>query len=104
LTYEIQLVNPKTNRPIQLERREILFNIPLSYEDRFKKVLGPLGIRKIYGMKAADTLSILRAAANNLKDNIDNTWWFSTEGNARLAIFTLISLARLCPSAVWKGT
>jgi len=54
-------------------------------------------------MSGAESIPILRAAADKLGDDVHDDYWQPTEGNAKRALFGLIALAQLRPDGVWKG-
>ena len=117
MSYDVYLHDPVTKQTIELDHvhyirggtyqlggtTEAHLNITYNYAKHFKKVLGAGGIRSIYGMSGAESIPILRAAADKLGDDVHDDYWQPTEGNAKRALFGLIALAQLRPDGVWKG-
>ena len=82
---------------------EAWLNITYNYASHFYRVLGDKGIRTIYGMTGAESIPVLKAAADQLNDDVSEDYWEPTEGNAKRALFGLIALAQLRPDGVWEG-
>ena len=61
------------------------------------------GIRSIYGMTGAESIPVLRRAADQLGDETNPDYWEPTEGNAKRPLLQLIALAQLRPDGVWDG-
>lgn len=79
-------------------------NVTYNYAKIFYKVLDEeKGIRKLYGMSAAESIPLLEIAASNLKDDVSEDYWEPTEGNAKQALLQLLALARMRPDGVWRG-
>ena len=78
-------------------------NITYNYSDQFRKVLGPKGIRIIYGMTGAESLNILTEAILKLNNDVDPDYWKSTEGNAKRALNGLLYFAACRPDEIWDG-
>jgi hypothetical protein len=117
MSYDIRLLDPETKEqiyfgtPHQLKggtyalggTTEAWLNVTYNYSSHFYRVLGEKGIRSIYGLTGAASIPILEAAAAKLADDFDHDYWKPTEGNAKLAIFNLVELARAAPHGVWDG-
>lgn len=87
---------------------EASLNVTYNYAKHFHYVFGPEGIRSLYGMTSLQSLPVMAKAVILLGDDVDPDYWKPTEGNARLAILDLMTLAQLAireghPDAVWKG-
>jgi len=82
---------------------ECWMNITWNYGAHFRRVLGEGGIRSIYGTTGEASLPVLRAAADQLGDDVDGDYWAPTEGNAKHALHGLIALAELAPHGIWQG-
>jgi hypothetical protein len=116
MSYDISLIDPVTKATIKLDAphqmkggtfqlggsTEAWLNVTYNYYKHFQS-LGPEGIRTIYGMTGAESIPILQATADGLKDDVDDDYWQPTEGNAKLALLQLIALAKLRPDGIWKG-
>src|SRR5690606_20712821 len=105
MSYDINLVDPVTKKTIEVDynhhvrggtyaaggTNELWLNVTYNYSGIFRKVLGPEGIRRIYGMSGAESIPVLEAAIASLGDDIVDNYWAPTEGNAKRALFGLLS-------------
>jgi hypothetical protein len=83
---------------------EAWLNVTYNYASHFEAVLGPVGIRSIYGLEAKESIPILKAAAKKLRGRPSRDYWEPTEGNAKKALLDLVRLAKIAPSGtVWDG-
>ena len=117
MSYSLHLTNPATNETIELPEPHALaggtyaiggtteawLNVTYNYARHFHRVLGPDGIRSIYGLTGEESIPILERAAGELADDVSPDYWAATEGNARRALLDLVALARLAPHGVWEG-
>jgi len=77
-------------------------NITYNYGKHYD-VIGPEGIRTIYGMTGAESMPVLEMAIASLGDDVDDDYWKPTEGNAKRALQQCLALARMRPDGVWQG-
>lgn len=116
MSYDIYLRDPNTEEVIDLETPHDLrggtyaigdtrawLNVTYNYSKHFYKVFGKKGVRTIYGMTGEKSISILKNAISQLKDDTTDNYWDSTEGNAKQALQNMLVLARACPNGVWDG-
>lgn len=117
MSYDIELVDPVTKEVLYLDNPHVMrggtylaggttkcwLNVTYNYGQHFRDVLGEEGIRSIYGMSGAQSLPVLKAAAENLGDDVSENYWEPTEGNAKSALLQLIALAELKPHGIWAG-
>lgn len=117
MSYDIYLRNPVTKEVLKLDthhhmmggtycvggEKRAKFNVTYNYASHFYRVLGEKGIRTIYGMSGAESIPILRAGIEQLKDDVDDDYWDPTEGNAKQALYSLLALAQMRPDGVWDG-
>lgn len=117
MSYDISLHDPITKDDLLLDdphfirggtycvggTRELHLNITWNYAPHFQKVLGPKGIRVLYGMTGAESICVIWAAMTLLQDDIDPDYWTSTEGNAKAALAGLLAFAQLRPDGIWNG-
>ena len=109
-TIELCLIDVKTNKSSLLEadiksviiHKEARFSIPADYQDLYVQVFGSKGIDTIYGLKGEESITILQKACKQLDNRKSSSYWYTEEGRARLALHTLISLAKLKPDCVWS--
>ena len=127
MSYDIYLNDPVTGQTIELDNAhqltggtyalggttEAWLNVTYNYGGHYRRVFPApegiseveqsKGIRTIYGMTGAESIPILKAAADQLGDDVSDDYWESTEGNAKAALLKLIALAHLRPDGVWGG-
>lgn len=117
MSYDIYLIDKTTKKIINLEQphhmkggtyalggtTEAHLNVTYNYWEHFHRVFGEEGIRSLYGMSGGDSIPILCGAIDNLKDDVSENYWDSTEGNARQSLLHLLELATLCPEGIWDG-
>ena len=117
MSYDIELRDPVTKAVLEAESthhirggtycmggtRRMELNVTYNYGQHLFRVLGDGGIRSIYGKTGAETIPILEKAIAELKDDTDEDYWASTEGNAKQALCGLLAFARLRPDGVWGG-
>ena len=117
MSYDIRLTDPATGETLMLDKnhtlaggtyalggtRECWLNVTYNYGHIFRRIMGEEGIRTLYGLTGAASLSLLQAAAAKLHTDEHEDYWAATEGNARKALLDLATLAELQPQGVWKG-
>lgn len=117
--YSVRLIDPVTKEPLHSEKphemhggeyvqggtTELWLYITYNYYAVYSRpdVLGTQGIERIYGLTGAESLPILKEAADHLGDNVCPDYWEPTEGNAKRALMHLIAMAQLRPDGVWEG-
>lgn len=82
---------------------EASFNITYNYAPIFRRVLGPDGIRGLYGKTGAECEPLLSAAVEQLGTDRDPDYWTATDGNAGAALARLLSWAVQHPDGVFDG-
>lgn len=118
MSYDIYLVNPVSKEPLKLDsphymrggtyavsgEEEAHLNVTYNYAPHYYRVLdAEKGIRVLYGKSGAESIPLLEKAIALLGDDSDQDYWKATEGNAKAALFQLLSLARMRPDGVWTG-
>ena len=117
MSYDIELIDPVTKEPVELDEPHHMrggtyamggttrahLNVTYNYGAIFRRVLGDEGIRTIYGKSGAESIQLLEGAAAQLGDDVDANYWEATEGNAKRALVQLAALAKMRPDAVWTG-
>lgn len=117
MSYDIELCHPTTKEVLSLDAPHHMaggtyqlggttdahLNITYNYGCQFHKVLGPEGIRSIYGLTGAESIPILRSAILLLADDITGNYWEPTEGNAKQSLLQLLALAQMRPDGIWQG-
>ena len=85
-------------------RPEAWLNITWNYGTLFHEHLDKeQGIRWIYGQKAKDTLSRLKAAVEVLGTDRAPDYWEASAGNAGAALANLIAIGEQAPEGIWAG-
>ena len=117
MSYDIYLNDPVTGDTIELDEphqmrggtykiggtTEAWLNVTYNYAKHYYRVMGEKGIRTIYGMTGAESIPVLKAAIDELGDDVDPDYWKPTEGNAKRALCSLLALAQMRPDGVWDG-
>lgn len=117
MSYDIELNHPVTGEVLELDEPhhmkggtyqiggcpEAHLNVTYNYGRHFDRVLGDEGIRSIYGKTGAESIPLLKAGIAQLKDDVSDDYWESTEGNAKVALTQILALAQLRPDGVWSG-
>lgn len=117
MSYDIHLDDPVSGQTIELDSpheckggtyelggtTKAWLNVTYNYSDYYYRLLGEKGIRTIYELTGAESISILKKAIDQLGDDIDNDYWEPTEGNAKRALLQLLSFAQLRPDGIWRG-
>lgn len=117
MSYDINLCDPVTHETLLSDvkhdmrggtycmggTRDLWLNVTYNYGKIFRKVLGPDGIRAIYGMTGAESIPVLEEAASKLGDDATDNYWEPTEGNAKRPLLQLAAMARIRPDGIWDG-
>lgn len=119
MSYDIRLMDPVTKDTLELDEphamrggtyaiggtRVLWLNVTYNYGSIYYKpeVLGESGIRSIYGLSGAESIPLLKKAAEALGDDVVSDYWTPTEGNAKRALIQLIAMANLRPDGIWDG-
>lgn len=117
MSYDIYLKDPVTKETLQLMEKhqmrggtyemggttEMRLNVTYNYSVHYYKTIGEQGIRTIYGKTGAESIPILKNAATQLGNDIDDDYWNPTEGNAKRSLLQLVALAEMRPDGVWDG-
>ncbi len=117
MSYDISLCDPVTGETLKAESvhqisggtyavggtDELWLNITYNYSEHYRRILGEKGIRIIYGMTGAESISVLKAAIDKLGNDVDPDYWEATEGNAKRALLELLAFAQMRPDGIWKG-
>lgn len=83
--------------------RSAHLNITYNCAPHFYRTMGEKGIRELYGQTAEETIPLIRGVINQLSDDTCSNYWEPTEGNAKVALENLLTLAKLAPRGVWDG-
>lgn len=111
MSYDISLVHPETKETVILDEKHYLaggtynlegtkeawLNVTFNYHNRYQKVFGPEGIKVLIGLTAKEAIDLVGSAISMLADDVDNNYWVSTEGNAKLALRKLDFLLNAVP-------
>ena len=86
-------------------RREVWITVTSNYDDIYRRedVLGPLGLHKLDGMMALDSVSVLTKAIRSLHDDLRALdYWQPTEGNAKRPLLYMLNASKIFPSGLWE--
>lgn len=117
MSYDIKLKHPVTGKTLKADKahhmkggtfvlggtEEMWLNVTYNYGSIFRRVLGPEGIRTIYGMTGAQAIPLLNEAASKLGNDVNDDYWEPTEGNAKAALLSLAAMAQMRPDGVFDG-
>lgn len=120
MSYDISLCDPVTHETLEADSAhfiaggtraiggttELWLNITGNYGKFYRRndVLGSKGIRSIYGKTGAESIPMLERAISALGDDVDDSdYWHATEGNAKRALYGLLTFAKMRPDGVWDG-
>ena len=120
MSYDISLCDPVTHKPLKADSthfiaggmramggtKELWLNVTYNYSHFYyqPEVFGKNGIRSIYGKTGAESIPMLEKAISALGDDVDDSdYWHATEGNAKRALYGLLSFAKMRPDGVWDG-
>jgi hypothetical protein len=115
MSYDIDLCDPVSGETIELDEphhmrggtyaiggtTDLHLNVTYNYGEHFRRLLGPSGIRTIYGLTGAQSIPLLREAASLLGDDVNDDYWKPTEGNAKRALLQLAAIAHMRPDGIW---
>ncbi len=77
-------------------------NVTYNYGEILTRVLGEGSISTLHGRSAMETIPALEFAISNLGDDEHPDYWQPTEGNAKLALASLLVFARAHADGVWS--
>lgn len=117
MSYDISLVDPITRETLELDSNhhmkggtyamggtsEASLKVTYNYAPHYYKTVGEGGIRTLYGLSGAQSLSLLDKAISELGDDVDPDYWKATEGNAKRSLIQLKALAEMRPDRIWSG-
>lgn len=117
MSYDIYLNDPVTGARLEADAThqisggtyamggttEMWLNVTYNYGQIYYRTMGDKGIRTIYGMTGAESIPVLKAAIDQLGDDVHPDYWKATEGNAKKALHGLLAFAQLRPDGVWEG-
>ena len=118
MSYDAALCDPITHKVLELEHehfmqggtycasgtKELWLNITYNYGPIYKNTaaLGEDGIYKLNRLSGAESISILKCAVAELKDDVASDYWMPTEGNAKRALLQLLAMAYMRPDGIWS--
>jgi hypothetical protein len=116
MSYDVYLVDPVDEQVLHLEKLHFMrggtyitegttklwLNITYNYSKIIRMTLDPRGLYVLDGMPAKQTIFMLEDAIMQLDDNIDEDYWKPTQGNVKLALVYLKTMATLRPDGIWK--
>ena len=117
MSYDINLLDPVTHEVIQFDTphqikggmycmggtTDAWINITYNYGKIYREKFGKEGIRTIYGMTGAESIPIIQKVIDSLSNETNSDYWTATEGNAKRALYGLLSFAKMRPDGIWDG-
>lgn len=117
MSHDITLNDPITERTIHFDQPHMMqggtfaigditeawINVTYNYAPIFCRVLGEKGICSIYGKTGAETIPILKEAAEQLGNDKSEDYWEATEGNAKAVLLQMLAMAQMRPDGIWEG-
>ena len=117
MSYDISLVDPVTKETLHSDKphncrggtyavggtTQLYLNVTWNYAKTLYRILGPNGIRSLYGKTGAESLPMLKEAISKLGDDINADYWKECDGNVKRCLSTLLAFAQLRPDGVWEG-
>ena len=117
MSYDINLCDPVTHDIIEFDSphqmkggtycvggtTEAHLNITYNYGKIYREKFGKEGIRTIYGMTGAESIPVIQKVIDSLSDETNSDYWTATEGNAKRALYGLLSFAKMRPDCVCDG-
>lgn len=108
MSYDINLCDPVTHDIIEFDSphqmkggtycvggtTEAHLNITYNYGKIYREKFGKEGIRTIYGMTGAESIPVIQKVIDSLSDEINSDYWTATEGNAKRALYGLLSFVK----------
>jgi len=115
MSYDVDLCDPVSGKVLETDEAhqirggtyrvggssELSLNITYNYGPRIYSVLEG-GIPGLEGKTGAETLPLLKSAAEKLRNDTSENYWEATEGNAKRAILGLVAFATMRPDGVWR--
>lgn len=112
--YDVNLVNNEKKQALLAEHGDEIhayqqsvessFSITYNYSKILYRVLGAeLGLRSLYGLTGAQSVSVLENAISQLGDDEDEDRWVATEGNVKRALVNLLESAKENLELEWEG-
>lgn len=117
MSWDVTLVNAVDKKPIEIDynhyirggtycaegTNELTLNITYNYSPIFYKVIDKeKGLRWLNNKTALETLPVLESACAQLNNDTNEDYWKPTEGNAKQALISLITFAKMRPDAIWQ--
>ena len=118
MSYDIRLSDPITKETIEFDQKhhmiggtycvggttEAWINITYNYAKYYYQHIDEgEGIRFLYGKTGAETIPILEDTIEKLGNDVSDDYWEATEGNAKRALYQLLSIAKMRPDGIWDG-
>lgn len=78
-------------------------NVTYNYSRVLYRLFPDNGIRSLYGKTGKETISLLDKAISELGNDTCEDYWQATEGNVKVALQGLLSMATHLPEGIWAG-
>jgi len=117
MSYDLDLCHPVTGRVLHSEEKHFMrgsiyavggttqlgLAMTYNYADRLYKVING-GIKALDGSLAANAIPILEKAIAQLGNEMGISYWDSTDGNVKTALYQVLAICRMRPDGIWKVT
>jgi hypothetical protein len=119
--YGLTLVHPVTRETLELDTphqmrgstyaiggdTRLSLSVTYNYANRYYPLIPETedargSLWALHGMSAVDSIPILERAISLLGDDVSDDYWEATEGNAKVALVQLLTMAKLRPDGVWE--
>lgn len=78
--------------------KELIFNITFNYAGIYDQY--GFHVAQLNGLTAVAAMPILEGVISRLDDDVTDNYWEATEGNAKQALVSLLTMCQLRPDAV----
>ena len=114
MSYEVRLLDPGTRNPVEVPRHKeggmialegltsAHFSVTYNYSDVYRIV--DFTVRALDGLKASETIPVLKAIVGRLGTLEHDDYWAPTPGNAGHAMAVCLAWAEAHPDATWSVT
>jgi hypothetical protein len=104
MSWTFDLCDSETQEILSNKDSELSTNVLYNYADTINRVF-PCKcdfVSCMDGMSGADSIPLLTIASSQLHGDATDDIWEDTEGNAKVAVDSLLNIAILRPDGVWS--
>lgn len=114
--WDISLVEPVTREVIKLPFKhqkygsnycvggtnELWVSITYNHGRIYREKTEGLSLDYLHNKFAYETFDFLENLINSLSDDVSDDYWEAAEGNAKKALYHLLTFARMRPDGIWE--